>query len=138
MINKEETIKKLREFGLKVTPQRAAIIDYLDGNKCHPTAEDIFAALGGDYPTLSLATVYNTLESLITIGEVSEINLDPERKHFDPDTTDHNHIVCTECNKITDVFADYSSGLLLPKEILSDFEVSSVSVHFSGICTDCR
>ncbi|MBI5598388.1 MAG: transcriptional repressor, partial [Deltaproteobacteria bacterium] len=56
----KETIERYREKGLKLTPQRLAILEYLEGNTSHPTAEDIYRAIKRKHPTVSFATVYNT------------------------------------------------------------------------------
>lgn len=138
MINKEETIKKLKDSSLKITPQRLAIIEYLEGNKCHPTAEEIHGGVKNAYPSISFATVYNTLEALIGIEVVKVINLNSERQHFDPDTSCHHHIVCVECSKIADVLADYSKDLTLPKEVLANFKPIDSEVNFKGLCLDCK
>jgi Fur family peroxide stress response transcriptional regulator len=131
-------IKKFRAKGFKLTPQRIAILKFLEGNTSHPTAEDIFIEIKKTHPTVSFATVYNTLEALRGLGELSEITIDPERKHFDPNPSPHHHIICTVCNKIGDVFEDYSEAIRLPDCILEDFTVSGNHINFYGICRDCR
>lgn len=131
-------IKKFREKGFKLTPQRLAILKYLDNNTMHPSAEDVFIEIKKEYPTVSFATVYNTLEALLNLGEIMEVTIDPERKHFDPNPTPHHHVVCTVCGKIGDVFADYSKELKLPEETLDEFNVSGNHVNFYGVCRKCR
>ncbi|HHD11666.1 MAG TPA: transcriptional repressor [Deltaproteobacteria bacterium] len=133
-----ERIEKYRSKGLKLTPQRLAILEYLDGNTSHPTAEDIYRAVKKKHPTISFATVYNTLQALLEMGEVMELTIDPERKHFDPNTTPHHHIVCTRCGKIGDVFVDYSSALELPPEVTEEFTPISNHIDFYGVCKKCN
>ncbi|PHJ36752.1 hypothetical protein P378_20455, partial [Desulforamulus profundi] len=65
-------INKLKNLGLKLTPQRLAILNLLEGNAKHPSAEEIYNQLKPQYPSLSLATVYNTLEILAKAGELQE------------------------------------------------------------------
>src|SRR3972149_903313 len=89
--------RNIKDKGFKLTPQRMAILNYLEGNKTHPSIEAIFSAIKPDYPTLSLATVYNTIDALKKIGGVTEINIDSGRSHYDPDTRPHNHIICKQC-----------------------------------------
>ncbi len=134
----ERIIEKYRAEGFKLTPQRLAILDYLRGNKCHPSAEDIFMELKKTNPTLSFATVYNTVQTLVDRGELTELNIDPERRRFDPDRRPHHHIRCTACGRIDDVIIDFSASLELPDEVLKNFEVSGNHVDFYGLCTDCR
>ena len=133
----ERIISRLREKGLKVTPQRIAIFRQLDGNTGHPSVEDIHREVCRDFPTISLATVYNTLDTLERISEVQAITLNPNRKHYDPNTTHHHHAVCTHCHTIQDVFTDFSGDLQVPPEVLANFRVDQASVCFRGLCRDC-
>ncbi len=134
----QKQIEKYRKKGMKLTPQRLAILEYLDGNTAHPTAEDIYRAVKKKHPTLSFATVYNTLQALVNMGEVMELTIDPERKHFDPDTTPHHHVICTRCGRIGDVFVDYSRRLELPEEVTRSFTVTSNHIDFYGVCKNCE
>lgn len=130
-------LKKYKETGFKLTPQRLAILKFLEDNTGHPTAEDIFNAIRKAHPTISFATVYNTIQALKDRGEIFELTIDPERKHYDPNVEPHHHVVCTGCNRIGDVFADYTDALRLPDEVLGDFSVSANHVNFYGVCIDC-
>ncbi|MCK5237436.1 MAG: transcriptional repressor [Deltaproteobacteria bacterium] len=130
-------IEKYKEKGLKITPQRLAIFKFLEGNTTHPTADDIYKGVKIDNPTISFATVYNTIEALKGVGEVMELTIDPERKHYDPNTEPHHHVVCLKCNKFGDVFVDYSKDLKLPETVTSEFKISGNHVNFYGVCSDC-
>ncbi|MBT9168785.1 MAG: Peroxide operon regulator [Syntrophomonadaceae bacterium] len=66
-------MEKYKDIGLKLTPQRLAILDCLDGNKEHPSAEDIYKDVSKRFPTMSFATVYNTLEALRQRGGILEL-----------------------------------------------------------------
>ena len=131
-------IQKYRGKGLKLTPQRLAIFKFLEGNTDHPTAEDIFRQIKKIYPTVSFATVYNSLEILKDKGEFLEITIDSEKRHYDPNTTPHHHIICIRCSKIGDVFEDYSEALLLPDYIVNEFKPMGNHVDFYGICKRCQ
>ncbi len=133
----EKIIRRYKGKGFKLTPQRMAILKFLEGNRDHPTADDIFQDVRVKYPTISFATVYNTMQTLKERGEVLEITIDPERKHFDPNTSPHHHSMCSVCGEIGDVFADYSEALHLPEEISLGFHVTGNHVDFYGICTEC-
>jgi Fur family peroxide stress response transcriptional regulator len=133
----EAIIKRYRAKGLKMTPQRLAIFKFLEGNTDHPTADDIFVAVKKQFPTVSFATIYNTLQVLSEKNAITEITINPERKHYDPNTDEHHHIVCTECSKIGDVFVDYSKVLSLPEDVLKSFSVKSNHVNFYAVCNDC-
>ncbi|MDD5435805.1 MAG: transcriptional repressor [Nitrospira sp.] len=134
----EKIVAKYKDKGLRLTPQRIAILRFLDGNTSHPTAEDIFREARKGNPTLSFATVYNTLQALRDKGEVLEITIDPVKKHYDPNTSPHHHIVCTDCNEIQDIFVDYSEVLRLPGHVLKGFKPTGNHVDFYGLCRDCQ
>jgi Fur family peroxide stress response transcriptional regulator len=126
---------KYKELGLKLTPQRLAILNFLEGNKNHPSAEDIDSALSDNFPTMSLATVYNTLEKLREKGLVRELSIDPGKKRFDPDTRPHNHLICVNCRRISDVHEDYR--LSLSSNDRADFDIIGHHVEFYGRCPEC-
>lgn len=131
-------IRKYKGKGFKLTPQRIEILKFLEGNTSHPTAEDIYREIKKKYPTVSFATVYNTVEALKKRGEILEVTIDPERKHFDPNTVAHHHIICGSCGKIEDVFEDYSDALKLPDKVLDKFTTTGNHIDFYGICKDCK
>lgn len=129
-------MEKYREIGLKLTPQRLAILECLEGNTGHPSAEDIYRSVKRKFPTMSFSTVYNTLEALRDRGEVLELTVDPERKRYDPDTTAHHHLICVRCRKIVDVRADYR--IEVPSREREGFEVTGNHIEFHGICAECK
>jgi len=134
----EKLIEKYRKKGFKLTPQRLAILKFLEGNTSHPTAEDIYKGIKKVYPTVSFATVYNTIQFLKDRKEILEITIDSEKRHYDPNTMLHHHIICVECNKIGDVFTDYSEALRLPDNIVKEFKPTGNHVDFYGICKECQ
>lgn len=133
MINKNE---KYRNLGFKLTPQRLAVLEYLDGNTTHPSAEDVYNAVAEKFPTMSFATVYNTLETLKQHGKLIELTSDPYKKRFDPSTEPHHHLICTECRRIVDVHQSYK--LSVPDRETSGFEITGSHIEFYGICPSCR
>ena len=129
-------MERFKGVGLKLTPQRLAILDYLEGNKNHPSAEDIYTEVSKRFPTMSLATVYNTLEVLKRKGEVRELTIDAEKKRFDADAGLHHHLICTVCRRVVDVHADFN--LSVPVGERRDFEITGSHVEFYGLCPECR
>ena len=123
-----------KEF--KLTPQRAAILEFLEGNKTHPSAEDIYAAVHERFPMVSFATVYNTLETLKKMGMVWELNIDDERKRYDPNTNLHHHLICTRCRKVVDIHMEFE--LEVPEGEAHGFDITGRHVEFYGLCPDCR
>ncbi len=132
----KKSLKKGFGKGFKRTPQRLAILDYLEGNTLHPSAEDVYRAVTKKYFSLSFATVYNTLNTLAQSGAVRELNLDPERKRYDPNTEPHHHLICVTCKKVIDVFEDVPVGI--PKRIEKKFSIFGNHVEFYGRCSHCR
>jgi Fur family transcriptional regulator, peroxide stress response regulator len=120
----------------KMTPQRLAILDYLKDNIEHPSAETIFKAIKEKFPTMSFATVYNTLSTLRKTGKLRELTIDPEKRRFDPNLESHHHLICIKCGKIVDVKVDYE--LKLPYAVKKDFEIVGNHIEFYGICQDCK
>jgi len=129
-------MNKYKDIGIKQTPQRLAILEYIDGNLDHPTAEDIYASIKEKFPTMSLATVYKTLETLKAKGYLHELTIDKERKHFDPDTTRHHHLICIKCKKIVDINKEFP--IEMPIEDQNTFEVIDTNIEFYGICPVCK
>jgi len=129
-------MRKMKKTGMRMTPQRMAILEYLDGNTDHPSAEDIFAGVREKYPSMSFATVYNTLEALKSRGGVLELTIDPGRKRYDPNTEPHHHLICLECRKIVDVHLDAEPSV--PAALQGDFEVVGSHIEFYGVCGACR
>ncbi len=129
-------MEKYKHIGLKLTPQRLAILGYLEDNKLHPSADEIYAAISRKFPTMSLATVYNTLDALRRKGEVRELTIDPGKKRFDPDTSPHHHLICAKCRRIADVFTEYNPGLSDNER--AGFEITGNHIEFYGICPECR
>ena len=129
-------MEKYRQVGLKLTPQRLAILNYLEGNKTHPSAEEIYKAVSKKFPTMSFATVYNTLEKLKEKGIVAELNVDPYKKRFDPDTRRHHHLICMNCRKIIDIHSKFKLHL---QEIESEgFKIIGNHIEFYGLCSKCN
>ncbi len=129
-------MEKFRESGLKLTPQRLAILEFLDGNTDHPSADSIFQEVKKKYPMMSFATVYNTIEALKKKGDLLELTIDPERRRYDPQTKPHHHLICVECKKIVDVHEKFSINV--PEEVECDFDIMGNHIEFYGVCPECK
>jgi len=134
----ELLLKRCRKEGLKATPQRLAVFKALEGNKSHPSAEDVYRIIHKDFPTVSLTTIYRTLETLVKMGELAELQLVKGFRNYDPDTSHHHHIVCTVCGRAEDVFMRCPEELELPEEIKRSFVVEDCRVIFYGKCDRCQ
>ena len=126
---------KYKDIGFKLTPQRLAILDYLEGNTDHPSAEDIYKAVSVQFPTMSFATVYNTLDILKEKGHIIELTIDPAKKRFDPNTDLHHHLTCSLCKRVQDIHISFQIDL--PEQIKGDFSITGNHIEFYGICPVC-
>ncbi len=129
----------LRERGLRITPQRVAILGALRRLANHPSAEEVFRAVRSDFPSLSLTTVYRTLETLAERGEVALVHLGRERARFDHRTDPHHHATCTSCGRLEDVDLAESSiepGIAIP--LFGGRRPRGNVVVFYGVCTPCN
>jgi Fe2+ or Zn2+ uptake regulation protein len=130
-----ELTELFRERGFKVTPQRQCIFRLLHGNEAHPTAESVYAAASAEMPTISLKTVYSTLNDLAAMGEIQQLDLGTGSTRFDPNIDGHHHLVCTRCGKVRDVYA--AARVRVPAEQLGGFTVDTTEVVLRGLCDDC-
>ena len=135
---KERVVEKLKSRGLKITPQRLAIIEVLEGNRSHPSAEDVYRELVRKYPTISYATIYKTLETLCEMGEIMEVNIEPHKKRYDPFPDPHHHYMCVKCGKILDISTDEVPMPRVSQEVKEKYGIVGMSLNFYGICSSCR
>lgn len=129
--------QKLRSEGYKVTPQRIAIYQTLYGSTEHPNAEMVYQHLRPAYPTMSLATVYKTMEIFEKIGLVKILDMGDDSNRYDWDVEAHPHIRCTVCNKVEDLHGIDMGSLRSAVETLSDYSVTGQQLAFEGVCPDC-
>lgn len=132
-----EIAEVLRKNGYKVTPQRLAVYEAINHNPTHPNAEAIYKILQPNYPSMSLATVYKTMEIFAKIGVVQVLQCAEDAHRYDYNTTPHAHIRCEKCNCVIDIDMDQEELRQQAAE-QSGFVVNGVSISFVGICLECR
>ena len=131
----------LRDKGFKVTPQRLAIYNYLSSTKAHPNAEMIFNELQPVYPTMSLATVYKTMEILREIGLVQILNVGEDSFRYDAFTDNHAHVRCMSCGRVEDVHelgAAQSDDLAEEVNKSTSYKVTGQQFYFFFFFPDCQ
>lgn len=129
--------EQFRERGLKVTPQRQSIFRALSRSTVHPTAESVYAAVSAEMPTISLRTVYQTLNDLAAMGELSTLDLGTGSTRFDPNLDPHHHLVCEVCGRIDDLHTSFP-GVAVPRtRETKGFQVTATQIVFRGRCADC-
>lgn len=129
----------LAERGYRVTPQRVAIYDAVRGDITHPSADDIYRRVRRQYPMISPATVYKTLELFVQLGLVSELGFGDDVNRYDSNPEEHVNLVCVRCRKITDVDEPSLLGAVRRNAAsASRFEIFTGRHEFYGLCPDCR
>jgi Fe2+ or Zn2+ uptake regulation protein len=131
----EHMLAQVREAGLKLTPQRMAIVRELASDPTHPTAQELFERLRPEMPTMSFATVYNTLAAFTSAGLCVSRTLTRGSARFDPNTAPHDHAVCDDCGRVVDVHRGGRAGKRNAE--LADFDVRLVERIYRGLCADC-
>jgi len=135
--NMEELKALLKEKGIKPTYQRLKILEYFSNNlNNHPTVEMVYEKLLKEIPTLSLTTVYNTLNNFLEKRLVFGVTITGTEVRYDFNTDYHHHFLCKKCGQIIDIDLKcaYAEG---EKRIISGHRIEEVHGYFKGICKDC-
>ena len=121
-----------------LTPQRQAVLHAIRGRDDHPTAGEVFAAARARLPSISFATVYNSLRYLKQAGLIREINFGDGASRYDREIDRHDHAICTCCGKLVDFDLAQTGDLLQKAARKSRFKPESVHLTLMGVCPDCR
>jgi Fe2+ or Zn2+ uptake regulation protein len=133
----EELTARFRAEGLRVTPQRQCLFRLLHGNDDHPTVDALYEAARAEMPTISLKTVYQTVNDLSAMGEVSLLDLGTGSLRVDPNVERaHQHLVCSGCGMVRDLPLDVPAPRL-PAKYRRHFSLDAVEVIFRGLCDHC-
>jgi len=131
-----ESHQYLRQFSIKPSVQRSAVMNFLLNNRIHPTIDEIYMALSPNMPTLSKTTVYNTLDLFVEKGAVRALAIDERNARYDVDISAHAHFICKSCGKVHDIFNVNPTYFQLPQS--DKFNIDSVEISYSGICKTCN
>ncbi len=138
-MQKQTLINQLKQQGMRLTPQRQAIYDLVCASHDHPTALAIYNQLKEAYPSLSLATVYNTLEVLAELGLVTALgHAGDDQMHYDGSTEAHINIACVQCHQIVDIPSDLIDQVKQEVKHASGYELLCNRVMYYGICPSCQ
>jgi Fur family peroxide stress response transcriptional regulator len=135
----EQLIAKLKESEYRLTPQRMELVRLIAASEGHPSASRLYEQIKVRFPTMSLATVYKTLDILKQMGEVLEIGLRDD-SHYDGNKPHpHPHLICTKCQKIMDAELDTAvESMIQEVEQNFGFQIEKHQLNFYGLCPDCR
>lgn len=126
------------DVGIRMTTQRAAILEEVRSAEKHLTAGEIFERVRRKYPTVAYGTVYRTLHLLAERGVILEFPFGDQASRFDRRTDRHDHVHCTVCGELLDVDVPIA---MLAREVASDQTGYAIDGHqtvFSGICPTCQ
>ena len=134
-----DLLERLRTRGWRLTPQRRVVAEVLHGDHVHLSAEAVHGLAQQRLPEISLATVYNTLNELVSLGEVQEVAAGEGPKRYDPKVGQrHQHLVCIRCNELLDVLPDGEDRLGLSAFEQRGYEILDVKLLFRGVCPACQ
>lgn len=131
-------IKKCKDFGLKITPQRIAICKEILNSSDHPSAEAIYKKIKNAHPHISFDTVNRTLLAFARMGLIQIVEGSGYARRFDPRAEKHHHLLCMKCGKIIDFYFKKYNNLEIPKEIKEKFLVQKIKVVIEVICPLCQ
>jgi len=129
--------RALAGSGLRMTRQRRIIYDALMAKRDHPTADEVFSRVKKTMPTISLATVYNSLEKLVECGLVRQVNRDRESTRFCPNLKEHGHFYCRECGSVHDIDLPSTRPSGLGLSLPPGFKVDHLDLNLLGTCPEC-
>ncbi|MDR7402528.1 MAG: Fur family transcriptional regulator [Armatimonadota bacterium] len=138
MITAAKLAQAFRARGRRVTPQRALLFRLIERlQEDHPTAEALYVRAAREMPTLSLRTVYSTLEELAAMRVIRALHVGTGGMRVCVDPRRHHHVVCVKCGKTRDVFVD-PGPLDVPLDQRQGFVITDHEIVFRGICAECR
>ncbi len=126
---------KIQNLGL--TRQREVVLQVIRESHEHLTANEVFAGAKSKLPSISFATVYNSLRFLKDAGHIAEIQFGNGASRFDRMTSRHDHAICTKCGKLADIEMEHPDELVSRAAALSKFKPESLEFTLRGICPDC-
>jgi len=131
-------IDRLRARSWRLTPQRRVIAEVMEGDHVHLSADEVLERARDRLPEVSLATVYNTLNELVAMGEVQQVDAGGGSTRYDPNTERrHHHLVCLKCNQLLDVYPTGVDGLELPRSQRHGYRIVNQEILFQGYCPTC-
>jgi Fur family peroxide stress response transcriptional regulator len=134
-MNLSDITKNLMAKGLKVTPQRIAVMDALVNLKDHPKAECIIDYIRKNHPNIAVGTVYKTLETFVDKGLVNKVKTDRDVMRYDVETHKHHHLYCDECDHIENYYDENLDALLqdyFSRKGIPDFNIRAINLQIVG------
>jgi len=130
-------VEALRRNGYKATPQRIAICRYAIHRRDHPSAKKIYEEVRKQYPSVSLATIYNTIGVLKRLHMLQELPIVNGDTRFDPNMEAHINLVCLQCGSVRDFDGRVIEDMVTRVARTARFDVRGQSITVYGVCQDC-
>ena len=126
----------LREYQIKVTPQRLSIVEELYG-QVHMSIDELYDAIKKKFPSISLATVYKNINAMLERGFILEVKIPNEKSKYELVKSSHSHVLCESCGKVEDIEIDLEA---IKKETanLTHYSISHDALILSGTCPSCQ
>lgn len=131
----KDLAERLKEKNIKPSYQRMKIFEYLNLRKNHPTVDRIFKDLVKEIPTLSKATVYNTLDLFKRSELAKVVTIEDNETRYDSEVSVHGHFKCENCGRIFDFPVDIDA---ISSDALENYSITEKNIYFKGICPGCR
>ena len=131
----EETIS---HSGRRLTPQRREVYNVLLSERDHPTASEVFIRAKKHMPSISLATVYNCLETLVDCGLAKQVNVEREATRYCPNLEEHGHFICDSCGAVSDIPTAKQGSLSAFLTVPPKFTVTNTEITLRGTCPACK
>lgn len=132
-----QRVERLHRAGLKATGPRMLILEALEHDRSHPTVEQLYETLKHDHPSLSLSTVYQTLDVFLRAGLCRRVSGAGDRLRVDGTPQDHDHAVCRLCGAIFDVDRKQFPLPEAPAQLLHGLVVTGIRFEYEVICPEC-
>jgi len=131
--------RTLNVAGMRVTHQRALIMEIIRRGEGHLDADEIYRRARERVPRLSLSTVYRTLLMLKKLGLVEELHFDEEHHHYElKPSAEHHHLICTGCGRVIEFHYPLSRYIKRNVPEAKSFDIAETEVRMSGYCSKCR
>ncbi len=132
-----DAAQRLRDAGLRATGARIAILEALESDRRHPTAEMVHASLRRRFPSLSMSTVYATIDTLLEHGLIRQVTGRSGRLRVDGTPLDHDHAVCRNCGSVFDIDRRVIERPTQPLELPDGLRVTNLYIEYEVICRNC-
>jgi Fur family transcriptional regulator, peroxide stress response regulator len=126
---------KLSQAGLKITPQRIAVLEAVVELRNHPTAENVIDFIKTNHPNIATGTVYKTLETFVEKGLIKKVKTDRDIMRYDAVTDPHHHLYCSSSDRIEDFIDPELQKIIevyLDEHKIPNFKIKDIKLQVIG------